>query len=440
MNYPLPESKDLELKRDIPDFQKLIKTCVAFANSVGGKIVLGVEDATLKIVGLKDAAIEHMMESFPQAVYQATIPPISVELIPQEMQGKNILNVVVPRGMRNIFCVKSEGKPKGVYVRVGRTTTRVSKETYEELMAFASFKYYDEQILNVPQEILSENLLRKVYGKKFSNELMVSEKIIGITHTDGERHPTIAAVLMFCENPEDFIPEALIKVTHFRGVEGRNIIATRDIRGPLTRIVEEAVELCLEWTEFNLKLAGVRLKGDFPVPGDALREAIINAVIHRKYSILGATKIAIFQDRLEIFSPGDIPSPLTLQNLGDGSTSLRNPLLAKLAHKARLIEKLGTGVRLIYERCRDQKLRDPEFRADGDFVKVIFYFVKKTESQRTTFELALDLLKSSAFITNSVLASRGIPRRTASAVLKRLVDEGYAKRVGELRGSKYFQI
>ena len=95
-----------------------------YAYVYSGNVSVGesgwIEDATLTIVGLKDAAIEHMLESFPQAVYQATIPPISVELIPQEMQGKNILNVVVPRGMRNIFCVKSEGKPKGVYRNVGQ--------------------------------------------------------------------------------------------------------------------------------------------------------------------------------------------------------------------------------------------------------------------------------------------------------------------------------
>ena len=401
---------------------------------------MGVEDASLVIRGLEQSTIEHLMESFPQAVYQATIPPISVEIVPQEMHGKAILNVIVPRGIRNIFCVKSEGKPKGVYVRVGRTTTRVSSETYEELLAFSCFKYHDEQILNVSRDVLSADFIRKIYGNKPSDDLLLSEKILGRNHAGGDLHPSLAAVLMFGENPEDFIPEALIKVTHFRGTEGRNIIATRDIKGPLPRIVEESVALCMEWTEVNFKLSGIRLEGEFPMPADALREAIINAVIHRKYSIPGATKIAIYRDRMEVFSPGDIPSPLTIQNLGDGSTSLRNPLLAKLAHKARLIEKLGTGVRLIYEECGKLRLKSPEFREDGDFVKVIFYFEKKSGSVKTPFDLAQDLLVKNSVITTADLISKGIPRRTASAALKRLVDEGYAKKIGELRGSKYVKI
>ena len=440
MKYPLPESKNLELKETPSDFQKLIRTCTAFANGTGGKIVIGVEDSTLCILGVEQSVIEHMMESFPQAVYQATSPPIFVEIMPQDIAGKTVLNITVPRGMRNIFCVKSEGKPKGVYVRVGRTTTRAPLETYEELLALSSFVHYDERILDVSRQILANDSLARIYGKKLNDGLLISEKILGHNQSGGSLRPSVAAILMFCENPEEYIPEALIKVTHFRGTAGRDIIATRDIKGPIPRVVEESIALCLEWTEVNLKLTGVQLKGEFRVPEAALREAVLNAVIHRKYSIAGAIKIAIYQDRMEVFSPGDIPSPLTLQCLGDGSTALRNPLIAKLAHKMRLVEKLGSGVRLIYEECSKYQLKKPEFREDGDFVKVIFYFEKRTIQDKTQYELAHDLLNEKSVISTSDLVRTGIPRRTASAILKRLVDEGYAKKIGELKGSKYLKI
>ena len=439
MKYQLPESKNLELKEGLSDFQKLIKTCVAFANGAGGKIVLGVEDATLAVVGIGQSTIEHIMESFPQAVYQATLPSIFVEISLQDIGGKTVLNIIVPRGMRNIFCVKSEGKPSGVYIRVGRATIRASKETYEEMLALSSFKHHDEKIIDVSPDILSPDLLSKIYGNSLSDDLLVSEKILGQDHSGGAYHPSLAAILMFCDNPDEYLPEALIKVTHFRGISGRDIISTRDIKGPIQRVVEESIALCLEWTEINYKMSGLQLKGEFQVPEKALREAVLNAVIHRKYSILGAIKIAIYQNRLEVFSPGDIPSPLTIHNLGDGSTSLRNPLLAKLAHKARLVEKLGTGIRYIYDECKRCRLKTPEFREDGDFVKVIFYFEKQIREDKTAYELAHELFAEKNIITTSDLINVGIPRRTASDVLKRMVAEGYARKIGKLRGTKYLK-
>lgn len=440
MKYLFKESKSLELKEKTPDFQKLIKTCIAFANGAGGKIVIGVEDSTLSIVGVEPKEIERLLESFPQAVYQATSPPIFVEITPQDIGGKTVLNISVPRGMRSIFCLKAEGKPKGIYIRVGRTTTRASSETYEELLLLSSFTHYDERIMDVPREILSQDAMASIYGEKITNKLLVAEKILGRSQARGSLHPSIAAILMFSDNPEKYIPEALIKVTQFRGTSGRDIISTRDVKGPIPKAVEEAIALCLEWTEVNLKLIGLRLQGEYRVPALALREAIINAVIHRKYSIPGAVKVAIYQDRMEIFSPGDIPSPLTIENLGDGSTSLRNPLIAKMAHKWRLIEKLGTGVRLIYEECQKHHLKRPEFSEDGDFVKVIFSFKKEPTLDKTPYDLAQDLLRDKGMIKSSDLVAMGIPRRTASALLRRLVDDGLAKKIGDLKGAKYLRI
>ncbi len=92
-----------------------------------------------------------------------------------------------------------------------------------------------------------------------------------------------------------------------------------------------------------------------------MREAVMNALIHRKYTIPGATKIALYADRLEIFSPGGFPGLVSVSNLGDGTTYLRNHVVANIARKMKLVEKIGSGIRLIFDSCRDAGLKRPRY-------------------------------------------------------------------------------
>lgn len=148
--------------------------------------------------------------------------------------------------------------------------------------------------------------------------------------------------IFFSKSPELVIPEAIVICTQFKGTKGRNIIRSQEITGPIPQLVEKSLNLVISWLETNLEISkSGQLQGTTPVPDIALREAIINAVIHRKYFIQGATKIAIYENRIEIFSPGEFPGLVSIDNLGDGTTFLRNPALAKLARKSKLVEKLG---------------------------------------------------------------------------------------------------
>lgn len=131
-----------------------------------------------------------------------------------------------------------------------------------------------------------------------------------------------------------------------------------ELFGPVPTLSESCMNLITQWLEQNLALNKSRLRGYIPIPEEALREAILNALIHRKYTIPGATKIALFEDRLEIFNPGGFPGLVSLENLGDGTTFLRNRVVARIARKMRLMEKIGSGIRLIFEAVKQKESKN----------------------------------------------------------------------------------
>lgn len=166
-------------------------------------------------------------------------------------------------------------------------------------------------------------------------------------------HPEIAPLVQLGWNllegrmktPHLYIPEALIKCTRFLGIDGREIIQSEDVEGNLEKQIETSFQLIKSWLIRDYKLFGAKLKGTSIIPEEALREAIINAVIHRKYWIPGAVKIALFDNRLEIFNPGNFPGLINLDDLGDGTTYLR-----KLNHLIQLgkIIRQGKGPAVKY--------------------------------------------------------------------------------------------
>jgi ATP-dependent DNA helicase RecG len=210
------------------------------------------------------------------------------------------------------------------------------------------------------------------------------------------------------------------------------------LKGPIPLLAEEAFTLLAQWLERGLKLTQMRLKGTSLVPEDALREAIINALVHRKYSIPGPIKIALYDDRLEIFSPGAFPGLISIANLGDGTTFLRNIVVAKIARKMHLMEKLGTGIRLIFDSCRKAGLRRPEYNESGDFVKLTFFFERSPRMAEATETEIMEIAKKlDALRPSDVSREYNVSRNTVSRRLEALVRKKLLKRYGKGAGVYY---
>jgi ATP-dependent DNA helicase RecG len=219
---------------------------------------------------------------------------------------------------------------------------------------------------------------------------------------------------------------------------GRDIIQTVELKGPISALAESAFTLLAQWLERDLKLQRIHLKGRSLVPHEALREALVNAVVHRKYSIPGPIKIALYDDRLEIFSPGAFPGMISIANLGDGTTFLRNIVVARLARKMRLMEKLGTGIRLIFDSCRRAGLRRPEYNESGDFVKLTFFFERVPRTAEISADTIIEMAKKSGVLRPSDISREyDVSRNTVSRRLNGLVQEKILKRHGKGAGVFY---
>lgn len=432
------ESKSLEFKSNVKKFEGIIKTSVAFANGVGGKIIIGVDDKTRAIIGINDSLRDKIYDDFPNSLYDSTSPNLIPQIYEQRIGEKVVLVIEIPPSLKKPCFIRNKGIPKGVYLRIGSSTRIASQEYIEELMRENQRTSFDEQTVNTDLSALSDSLLKNYY-KKTTKEILIEDKIIGRSLANSEQYfPTIAGLLLFSNDPDKFIPEAHVICTRFSGTQGRDIIQTEEIKGSIEKQIDVSFNLVTNWIKRNYKLQGAFLKPDTLIPEIALREAITNAIVHRKYTIHGATKIALYDDHLEIFSPGNFPGHIQIKNLGEGITHFRNPTIGRMAHKLGIIEKLGSGIKLIFDSCQKASLAAPIFNEDGDYVKVTFEFKSIKNERKPDIEILLDYFKSKQVLTiHEIISHLDRSKNTAFKILHELIDQGLVKKIGKGRNTRY---
>lgn len=435
------ESKNLEFKSKVPKYENLIKTCVAFANGSGGQILIGIEDKNKKIIGFSETDRQKIYHDFQNSLYDSTTPSLFADIYEKNMGDESILVIEIAHANKKPCFVTKEGPTKGVYIRVGSSTRKANKDYIEELLRENRRSYYDEEILFDKNILLNEELLEEFYGEKPVKRQLQSDRFID-KQAENQRifYPTIAGTLLFSISPEKYIYEAYIICTRFEGTKGREIIQKEEITGNLKKQIDDSSRLIVSWLRRNYSLVSNTLEAESIVPEKAIREAVINAVVHRKYSIPGAIKISLYDDRLEIFSPGNFPGLVDINNLGDGTTYLRNPTLAQAFRKLKLIEKLGSGIKLIYDSCLKKGLKSPVYNEDGDFVKLTFNFVPNFDSDNFDEKEILRLFEYKSELTiKDLVQNLEISRNTATRKMNKLIKNKMVKRVGKGPLVKYIR-
>ncbi len=387
--FPERESKNLEFKSELPEFEKLVKTCIAMANGAGGQIIIGIEDGSRKIIGIKDWDRDRLYDEFPNSLYDSVSPTLLAQIYEKRIEDLSVLIIQIPPSPKKPYFMKRDGFPKGVYVRVGTSTRRANQDSIEDLVREGNRLNFDEEFIPEDTAIFSKELIKNFYGTKPSSKKLLSDKTIALSATGKDTyHPTITGILFFTEDPHTYLPEASIICTSFKGNSGREIIQTQELTGPIDKLAEDSLKLISSWIARNYKLHGAHLKGELLIPEKALREAIVNSLIHRKYSIPGAVKISVYEHHLDILSPGCFPGLVDLENLGDGTTFLRNPHIARIAHRMGLVEKLGSGIRLIFDSCEEALIKKPTYHEGNDTVTITFYF-EKIQQEKSAIGLTL---------------------------------------------------
>lgn len=260
--------------------------------------------------------------------------------------------------------------------------------------------------------------------------------------------PTHAAILLFGRQPQRFLLTSEVKCLHFHGTEVRKPIPSYQIyKGTVFDLVDQAIDFVMSKIA---RAVGTRAQGPeapvtYELPRDAVAEAIVNAVAHRDYASNASVQVMLFSDRLEIWNPGELPPPLTIEKLRLPHGSFpHNPLVADPLFLARYIEKAGSGILDMIGLCRDADLPAPEFRQDGGmFVQTlrrnVLTSVKMDELGLSNRQrMAISRVIEQGLLTNADYQElTDASRTTARRDLEDLTKKGVLLRQGQGRGSHY---
>ena len=442
------ESSTVELKRDLPKNDQIIKTIIGFCNQQGGKLVIGVDNDG-KVIGIDDAKINKIMEFIDKAIYEASTPPIIPRIYAQRIGEKSLLVIEVSSGMNKPYHLKSEGIEKGVYVRLGRSTLRATEELIKELrwhssgIDFEKLPFYDSKKEDLNLDKVEKFLRARTNHANIDalDEVLKSYYLIVSEHS--KIYPTNAGILLFGNNPQRFFSEAMIICSHFKGVAGREAIASIDCEDSLFEQFQKAYAFVLSRLNKSFFIKGPKRQEELEIPPEAIREALLNAIVHRNYHIKAPIKIAVYDDRIEIYSPGQFVGPLNTQNLNQGITYLRNPSICKVFREARYIEKLGTGFITIFESYANRGLMKPQVIEGDNFIKCILPRKKDKKTKRAIndHEMILELFRVRNEITvKDVMQILGISKATAVRKVNALIKAKKIKRSGNTKNVKYFKV
>lgn len=449
MKYTEKESSTLELKESLPQNNQIVKTVIGFCNQKGGKIILGVSnEGTVK--GLSESELEHALEYLDKTIFDSTCPPINPWIYTQILGDKTVLVIEVGPGMNKPYYLKKEGPEKGVYVRLGRSTMQAPPDIIKELIWEAQGRSYDTMpVLHAQQDDLDPKKITRfldvrTQDKKNIISLDAAMKAYQlVVQLHAHSYPTVAGMLLFGHNPNNFFSEAFIICTSFAGIQGREALATRDCEGTLFEQYALAYNFVLSQLNRSFVIRDSIREEEYEIPPVAIREAIINALVHRNYHIPSPIKISIYNDRIEIFSPGSFMGPIKPDEMQMGLTYTRNRAIAKVFREAGYSEKLGTGFIIIFSSFKERGLREPVIMEGMNFVKCVFFRPTPTAQPRITLEndiltAILNLFDSSVELSVADILKRlSIARSTLGRKLIELVEKGYLEKVGSSRMTRY---
>lgn len=408
------ESKNIEFKVQLPDdSKKYMKTIVAYANTSGGKIIIGVDDITRSIVGVEPSSVFQIMDKIANAVSDMCAPQIVPDVTFQTIEGKCIVQIEIYPGQNRPYYIRSMGKENGTYIRVAGTSRPVDKAILKDLEYQGTGKSYDE-IVNVEidydekQALKLCNDIRKYIAE--SKELPINKvrKITvtnlenwGILKKNGQSFLTTNAFVLFTNNTFRF---AKIQCALFKGEDRAVFIDRREFTGPIYDQIEEAYQFVLKHINLGATIDGIVRKDKYELPPESIREAIINSVCHRCYLDHSCVQIAIYDNRVEITSPGMLYGGLTVEQAISGRSKIRNVCIAEIFSRMGIIEQWGTGLQRMIRGCREYGVQEPEFVDMGDAFRVIFY--------RTNIGTDIENMERFA-VTDTEIENTGIESRMA---------------------------
>ena len=416
----MKESRELELKSTITN--TFLKTVSAFSNYNSGKIIFGVDDNG-KIIGLEN--IEELCLDLENKINDNISPKPDFRFIKDTK--KNIITLIVEEGFNKPYLYKGKA-----YKRNDTSTVEVDRIEFNRLTLLGLNQYYEElkaRKQNLKFEVLTKELEEKLSLKNFSKDVLKTLNLY-----DDKIGYNNAAELFADSNT-------------FSGIDiakfGKNIdeILDRNLFVNISIIsqFQKTLEVFNRYYKYEQILGSERIEKEL-IPEKAFRETIANALIHRTWDINSNIRISMYENKIEVSSPGGLPSGISEKEYLNGQISqLRNPILANIFFRLKYIEMFGTGIRRINESYKDYAIK-PAFEIFENSIKITLPIITTKLFLTTDEKIVMDILEKGAILSSGeILQMTEFKKDKLNRILKKLIQKNYIDVIGNGRGTKYLK-
>ena len=425
------ESQSIELKLEYTE--EIKRTVIAFVNGEGGVIYIGVADSG-EVAGVRDA--DAVCQKITSSCRNSIKPDITMFLKVNivEIDGKNIVKVEVGRGTDAPYYLAEKGmKPAGVFIRVGTSTVQASEVHIRNMIKLTDKESFIE--LRSIEQSLTFNIAEKVFadaGIAFGEAQKVT---LGLIDTDGQYTNLGLLLSDQCEHT--------IKLAVFEDTTKAVFRDRKEFSGSLFKQLADVTEYINLVNKVHAIFKGMQRIDSYDYPPVAIREALLNAVVHRDYSLSGSTFINRYDDKIEFLSLGGLVYGLNIQTIKQGYSMSRNAKLANIFYKLRLVEAYGTGIPRIMDIYKNYVVK-PQIDVTDNSFRICFpnsnYGKNNEEIKIKTVspdieKAVIDFIAKNGTATRREIAE-GLSLKSTNAynILKVLVDQGKiaAKKKGKI--------
>lgn len=432
------ENHDIEFKQEY--VAEINKEVIAFANASGGTILIGIQNNGI-VCGVADPddTMLRVANSIKDTISPDIMPFVTIRSL--KMEKKNVVEIIISTGTNRPYYLKGKGlKPSGVYIRKGSASLPVSDEGIREMIVKNSGHSYESE-RSINQELTFEDA-KKEFRKRdieLDRVHMKTLKMIG----DDDLYTNLAFLLS---------DQCLVstKVAIFQGSDKAIFRTRRIFDGSLLRQMEDVFQFLDYYNQIKATFSGLNRIDIRDYPEEAVREAWLNCLVHSDYSVSGSTIINVYDDRMEFVSVGGLVQGITLDSIYLGASRTRNPNLASLFYRMKLIESFGTGISKIKRSYNDIDI-EPIFETAPGVFRVTLPNCNELPQQKqnvVTYNNIDVINHEKNLIMEYVREYGSISRKDAEdvldsgttkafKVLKELCDSGCLQRMGNGKKVKY---
>jgi len=364
------ETIQVQFKANVTNEQSIAQEMVAFANTKGGTILIGVDDKTWDIIGLTDDDLRRLTNLLVNASSQHVKEPIFIETDTIEYEGKKVLIVNVPEGIAKPY----KDNDGIIFMKNGANKRKVtSNEEISRLLQSSGYLYAEEKVINHSSiDDINKQKFKSFYEAKYKETIETEkiEKYLQNLRLSTDNKITIAGALLFGDKVEKLIPAFFITAIWFRGndITNTEYKSSKNLTGTLDELYREGFDFIVSKLDSLQAGQSFNSIGVLEIPEIVITELLVNALIHRDYFINDSIKIFVFDNRIEITSPGKLPNSLTEEQVRRGVRRTRNTIIASFAPDILEYRGAGSGIlRALQEYPSIEFIND----IDGEQFKVI---------------------------------------------------------------------